>query len=76
MPVTHKPVLRRQADPGIVFFQFDDANEYDGVFFQPVAFDETSASFQVNFYYKKATVGSGTPAYTVKDTAGTTLVSG
>lgn len=53
-----------------------DANEYDSVYFEPVAFDETSASYQIAYYYKKATVGSGTPTYTVKDTAGTTLVSG
>lgn len=52
-----------------------DTNYYDGVYFQPVAFDETSSQYVFKIYFKKSTVGSTFVSAYVKDPEGNTLWS-
>jgi hypothetical protein len=53
-----------------------DANNYNGVYFSPVAFDENSGAQEVSFYFAVATVGGTVVSYQVLDTQGRTLASG
>lgn len=54
----------------------NDANNYDGCYFEPVAFDETSASYIFKYYASKAVVGATWSSGYVKDSDGNTLWSG
>lgn len=54
----------------------NDTVEYNSVYFEPVDFDETSGTYQINLYYKKTVVGSSTPTWSVRDINGTLLASG
>lgn len=52
-----------------------DDPTHDGVYVEPVAFDESSNSWDVNVYFDNAVVGGTFVSYAVLDTAGTTLAS-
>lgn len=52
-----------------------DANNYDGVWFEPVAFDETSASYIFKIYFRKTVVGSTFVSAYVKDADNNTIWS-
>jgi hypothetical protein len=53
-----------------------DANNYDGVWFAPVAFNQASNQYVLVLYFSKAVIGSTWVAGHVKDTEGSTLWSG
>lgn len=52
-----------------------DANNYNGVHFQPSAFNESSSSYVITLYFNKSAVGNTFSSAYVKDTDGTTLWS-
>lgn len=53
----------------------NDANTYDGVAVESVAFDTTSDFYRIRYYFEKAVVGSAFVSAAVKDTYGNTLAS-
>lgn len=54
----------------------NDANNYDGLYFEPLAFDENDSTYTFKLYASKAVVGSTWVSGYVKDTDGNTLWSG
>lgn len=52
-----------------------DAVYYDGIYFEPLAFDEDSTEYQVNYYWRKSVVGNTFVSAVIKDAAGVTLWS-
>lgn len=52
-----------------------DANNYDGVYFQPVAFNEDSTEYQIKLYFAMTTVGTSFVSSYVKDADGNTIWS-
>lgn len=54
----------------------NDANVYDGLYFQPVAFDETSSAYVFKLYASQAVIGITWTSGYVKDADGNTVWSG
>lgn len=52
-----------------------DANNYDGVYFEPVAFDQASSTYVYKLYFSKAVVGATFSSAYVKDADGNTVWS-
>lgn len=53
----------------------NDANNYDGIYFEPLAFNEASTQYQVNYYWRKSVVGNTFVSASISDTAGNVLWS-
>lgn len=52
-----------------------DAVQYDGIYFEPLAFDETSTEYEYNLYFDKAVVGATFVSAEVQDIDGNVLWS-
>ncbi len=53
----------------------NDAVYYDGIYFEPLAFDEDDTEYTVNYYWRKSVVGNTFVSAFIKDAAGVTLWS-
>ncbi len=54
----------------------NDTNNFNGVRFSPIAFDEFSSAQILNYYFRTSTVGTTFVSYILTDTQGRTLASG
>ncbi len=52
-----------------------DAVYFDGIYFEPVPFDENDTEYTVNYYWRKSVVGATFVSAFIKDAAGVTLWS-
>lgn len=53
----------------------NDADYYDGIFFEPLPFDEADTEYQVNYYWRKSVVGNTFVSAEIRDVAGNVLWS-